>query len=230
MCCIQWQWKRERSVRYLTGHTLLIDVRRKAEDVGKEPQQNLWGWRTGWIETSVGCKGKQHVNRQKRFKDTGEENRCGHTYCVCVCVFYVCMWEDRTELPLAEGVNKTWQVLAYRETLADIQTGNITTIRRVNSVKIYLKIERASRRKIIWTQTNEWVKQYWQIIKKMKKDINNNGNCASAYVNRQAIETVLRRINSFYRIPVTWELWRNCGNVSVRKEQQIQRNGTENNF
>jgi hypothetical protein len=137
------------------------------------------------------------------------------TLILYVYVCFLCVWEDRTESPLAEGVNKTWQVLTYRETLADIQIGNITTIRRVNSVKIYLKIERARRRKIIWTQTNEWVEQYWRIIKKMKNDINNKGNYVSAYLNRQAIETVLRKINLFYRISVTWELWRNCGNVSV---------------
>jgi len=47
------------------------------------------------------------------------------------------------------------------------------------------------------------------------KEINNNGMYASAYSNRQASENVIRRMNSFYRIPVTWELWRNCGNVRV---------------
>jgi hypothetical protein len=45
--------------------------------------------------------------------------------------------------------------LAYRETLADIKIGNITKIKRVISVKIYLKSGRTCRRKIMWTQTNE---------------------------------------------------------------------------
>jgi len=49
----------------------------------------------------------------------------------------------------------------------------------------------------------------------MKKEINNKGIYASVYRNRQASENVIGRMNSFDRISVTSELWRNCGNVSV---------------
>jgi hypothetical protein len=210
MGCVQWYWKGERmrtiAISYTTDIAYWHDMkgRRRREN----PRQSLWGWRREWRETSVGCEAKQNVNRQKRFKETGEENRCGHTLFCAMCV-----WKNRTESPLAEGVNKTWQILAYRETLAEINIGNFTAIKSVISVKTYLKSGRASRRKVIRTQTNEWVEQYWWIIQKM--EINKNGIYASAYRKRQASDNVIRKVSSVYRVWVTWELWRSCGKVGV---------------
>jgi hypothetical protein len=146
MGCIHWHWKREGmwtiAISYTTDIAYWHDMKggRRREKL----RQNLRGWRKGWRETSGGCEAKQNVNRQKRFKETGEENRCGHTL-LCV----MCVWKNRAESPLAEGVNKTWQILTYRETLAQINIGNFTAIRSVISVKIYLKSGTACRRKII---------------------------------------------------------------------------------
>ena len=103
------------------------------------------------------------------------------------CLF-VCVWKDRPESPLAEDVYITWQVLACRETLEEIHIGNFITNKGVISVKMYLKSGRACRRKIIWTQTNEWEEQCWRIIQKMKKEIDNNDIYVSAYRNRHVSE------------------------------------------